>query len=299
MLSILIPVYQYDVRKLVNDLHQQCSDAAISFEIICMDDGSDPHFDHTNRSIGNITHVKYIRNTENKGRSSTRNALCRKAQYEFLLYLDCDAAIASKDFINNYLPLLGENKLISGGRIYAKHPPAHKDYLLHWSWGVKRELLDVNLRMRDPVNHFLSNNFVVAREIILKFPFDEEIRKYGYEDVYLAYQISQNGIDIVHIENPVIHEGLDRNADLLRKLDEASENILMLYKESKTGSRPFIIKSRLVHLWLALNKPLVSQIMRFFSFIMRPPVRFYLLHISPSIILLDLYRLLGLFGFKK
>lgn len=299
MLSVLIPVFQYDVRKLVNDLHQQCSDAGINFEIICMDDGSDTHFDQINRSITQLSFVHYLRNGQNSGRSFTRNALSRAAKFEFLLYLDCDASITNKNFIRNYLPLLHKNKLISGGRTYDENPPANKDYRLHWNWGVKRELLDAKMRMRDPVNHFLSNNFVIAREVILRFPFDEQIRKYGYEDVYFAYQLSQNGVEILHIENPVIHEGLDKKEELLRKLDEASDNILMLYRESNNGNRPFIIKSRLIQVWLIFNKPVLSQIMRLLSYIMRPTVRYYLLHINPSIFLLDMYRLMGLFTSKN
>lgn len=299
MLSILIPVYQYDVRKLVNDLHRQCTLAGISFEIICMDDGSDPQFDLVNRSIDSLHHVKYISNSENMGRSRIRNTLCHQALHEFLLFLDCDVSLAHTDYINRYLNLLNKKKLISGGRIYTKQPPENKDYLLHWKWGMKRELLNVDLRMRDPVNHFLSNNFLVSRDVMLKFPFDERIRKYGYEDVYFAYQISQNGIEIVHVENPVIHEGLDKNEDLLKKLNEASENIIMLYNESKNGNRPFIIRSRLVQVWLIFNKPILAAIMRILSSRLRPIIRYILVRVYPSIFLLDCYRLLALFAYKK
>ena len=43
MLSILIPIYNFDVQELVQKLHQQASLLAIAFEIVCVDDGSQPN----------------------------------------------------------------------------------------------------------------------------------------------------------------------------------------------------------------------------------------------------------------
>ena len=43
MLSILIPTYNYDITKLVTDLHQQATDLEIVFEIIVMEDGSEKY----------------------------------------------------------------------------------------------------------------------------------------------------------------------------------------------------------------------------------------------------------------
>ena len=40
MLSILIPERNYDCRQLVNDLVEQCTAAAVKYEIIVMDDNS-------------------------------------------------------------------------------------------------------------------------------------------------------------------------------------------------------------------------------------------------------------------
>lgn len=40
MLSILIPTYNYNVYPLVSELHRQCLECGIAFEIIVFDDGS-------------------------------------------------------------------------------------------------------------------------------------------------------------------------------------------------------------------------------------------------------------------
>ena len=40
MLSILIPTYNYNITRLVVDLHQQALDTYVDFEIIVIEDGS-------------------------------------------------------------------------------------------------------------------------------------------------------------------------------------------------------------------------------------------------------------------
>ncbi len=57
MLSILIPVYNFDVRKLVHQLHEQGLLLEIPFEIICVDDASFIEFTEINASIKNLEHL--------------------------------------------------------------------------------------------------------------------------------------------------------------------------------------------------------------------------------------------------
>ena len=40
MLSILIPIYNYNSYPLVQELHKQCLESDIDFEILCQDDAS-------------------------------------------------------------------------------------------------------------------------------------------------------------------------------------------------------------------------------------------------------------------
>ena len=50
MLSILIPTYNYNVFPLVLDLHKQCLECKIDFEILCQDDHSN-QFSNENQKI--------------------------------------------------------------------------------------------------------------------------------------------------------------------------------------------------------------------------------------------------------
>ena len=59
MISILIPVYNYDITGLVTELHRQCMDLDMPFEIICYDDGSQSEYKVQNQTIGQIEFVKY------------------------------------------------------------------------------------------------------------------------------------------------------------------------------------------------------------------------------------------------
>lgn len=91
MLSILIPVYNYDVRSLVGDLAKQCLEASIPFEILCYDDHSQEEFDRINQKVIQLEGVTYFRLAKNVGRSMIRNHLAQVARYDHLLFLDCDS----------------------------------------------------------------------------------------------------------------------------------------------------------------------------------------------------------------
>ena len=73
MISILIPVYNYDVRDLVKHLSALCANLKLNFEIICLDDCSDPGIDHWNEQVNDINGAQYHRNQQNLGRSKIRN----------------------------------------------------------------------------------------------------------------------------------------------------------------------------------------------------------------------------------
>ena len=51
MLSVLIPVFNYDITDLVFELHQQLTENEIAFEIIAVDDGSNEEFTSKNKDI--------------------------------------------------------------------------------------------------------------------------------------------------------------------------------------------------------------------------------------------------------
>jgi glycosyltransferase involved in cell wall biosynthesis len=66
MLSILIPIYNYNAYPLVKELHSQCLEATIDFEILCRDDFSSKYLQE-NQEINTLENCRF-RNETNLGR---------------------------------------------------------------------------------------------------------------------------------------------------------------------------------------------------------------------------------------
>ena len=57
MLSILIPTYQYDCSRLVNDLHLQAQQLGVPYEIIVADDASpDATYRESHSTFAHLPH---------------------------------------------------------------------------------------------------------------------------------------------------------------------------------------------------------------------------------------------------
>ena len=63
---------------------------------------------------------------------------------------------------------------------------------------------------------------------MLRHPFDETIKKYGYEDVVLGYTLEKSHTPILHIDNPVAYREYEPNDVYLRKIEEAVTNLYNL-----------------------------------------------------------------------
>jgi glycosyltransferase involved in cell wall biosynthesis len=230
MLSICIPVYNFDVRKLVHDLHRQANENLPDFEILLVDDHSNEAFRKLNNELQNITNVSYTELEENIGRSKIRNLLAEKARFENILFLDCDVDIIRDDFLSKYYEQIqhGE-KVVCGGHIYQDNPPEPKNYL-HWYYGTQREVKSATERQKASNDSFMTANFLISKELFKKIRFDERISGYGHEDTLLGCQLDKFGIKTNHIDNPVLHAGLDSGLQFLEKTRESMRNLLRLYQ---------------------------------------------------------------------
>lgn len=118
MLSILIPTYNYNVYNLVLELHIQCLESGIIFEIIVIDDGSNTRI-LENEKINTLSYSSYEKLKSNIGRSKIRNLLAQKGNYQWLLFLDADVFPKNKNFISAYIQCINnEEKTVNGGLLY-------------------------------------------------------------------------------------------------------------------------------------------------------------------------------------
>lgn len=230
MLTICIPVYNVDVRSLLECLTELRSKIEVPCEILVVDDGSGTLTEQFNNKIAYDFGIRYLPLSQNIGRSAIRNYLCREALYDNLLFLDCDSVITSNNFLENYIPYLNQNMVIYGGTAYQKNPPV-RNLRLHWNYGRKREIKPVWLRNNVPARYFKTNNFMIPKDILVKYPFNEKLKGYGHEDTLLAIGFSQNEIKVLHIDNPVLHVGLETNDVFISKTETGIRNLAIIRKE--------------------------------------------------------------------
>lgn len=227
MISILIPIYNWDCRQLIQDLSDQCLRSQLEFEILCFDDGSKTDYKIINREISTLLNVSYVELKKNIGRSAIRNRLAQYARFENLLFLDCDSTVVKDLFIKNYVVTLREYDVIYGGTCYQKDSPS-KEYMLRWKYGKLRENVPVIKRQARGNSHFMTNNFAIKKSVFEKFQFDTSIDGYGYEDSVFAFNLERDNYKVFHIDNPVRHDGLDENEEYLRKVKNSIQNLVRL-----------------------------------------------------------------------
>lgn len=293
MLSILIPIYNFNVEDLVTQLVAQCKKEKIAFEILCFDDHSRKKYRTENHVVSGKFGVSYIELSENYGRSKIRNTLAKNARYEYMLFIDCDSKVVSDDYIATYIDNLDPKCIINGGRIYKPKKPRSLKKRLHWKYGTVRESLSVKERDKKGSSSFHSNNFIVPKSIITQFPFNTEVQGYGYEDVVFADMLVQNRIKIKNIDNPVEHLGIEMTDKFLKKTDEALRNLVLLNNDGLVNNVKLIQYHKKILSWKlmsftdAVYKVLEKKIMR------------NLYSENPSLKLFDLYRIHRFNEFNK
>lgn len=227
MLSICVPIYNFDVRNTVRRLKLQAEMIEEEVEIVCIDDHSNQHYRDINASISSDAH--YIKLPHNVGRSAIRNMFLQHATQPYLLFLDCDSVIVSRDFLKTYVRLIKAEapQVVSGGCVY---PPRYgRNQRLRYMYGNRHETKPSAVRSSDPYGNFTARNFVVRREILQAIPFDERVLKYGYEDSLFAYQLKCQGITVKHIDNMVEHGYLESNQEYLSKTIESMSGLSQIY----------------------------------------------------------------------
>ena len=285
MLSILLPVYNWDISLLVSALQQQALSLDFPFEIRCYDDGSELVFKHKNRPVSSLKNVVYRELDDNIGRAKIRNLLGRTAQYPYLLFLDADSGIINPDYLAIYLQHLQNTTVLYGGRGYAKNFFGPEGLKLHYKYGKKREEKPADYRKKRPYLSFLTNNFLIKKEIFLKVLFDENIKGYGHEDTLFGQELKKRGLEIAHIDNPLEHLGLEEKTVFLKKQEEAVRNLWHL---SKRELKP---ETRLLKTFFWCKQKGLSGLILFLLNRLKPLIDYQLKSQNPLLLFLDLFKL--------
>ncbi|MEP7279995.1 MAG: glycosyltransferase family 2 protein [Bacteroidota bacterium] len=235
MISILIPVYNREVGALVASLHAQLQAVTITGEIIVMDDGSENESTkNANRGLpGLFNTLLYIELPVNTGRNLIRHELAAAARFDLFIFLDADSSFPDTAWLKRYLNAAAGNAVIMGGRSYKPETPGAASSL-HFHYGQQREQLGASRRNKHPYRSFMACNFLVSRNQFAQLITDRRLHGYCHEDTFMGLQFEQLRVLLVHIDNPVYHEGIDEDQLFMKKQAEALQNLRYLYQTYHT-----------------------------------------------------------------
>ncbi len=238
-ISLLIPVFDYDIIALVHSMKDAMGKVPEFFEIVIGDDGSSAEYHEKYRSL-ETENVKVISSEKNIGRAAIRNKLALEARGDFLIFIDADVMLpgTAEAYILKWLPYMKTSRVICGGTLYHDSPPGDPDKLLRWKYGKWREQKSAAERNKHPHAGFSTFNVMIEKSVFSKIRFNEELKQYGHEDTLLGYQLKKAGINVLHIDNGLMHEGLESNREFLIKTKLGIENLSKLY-DKVTDKRSF------------------------------------------------------------
>ena len=290
MISFLIPTYNFNCMMLIMNLFQQSVDlkkktmGTFDFEIIVADDASPcQEFVQCYQSMTSSEGCRFISLPENYGRAKIRNFLAGEAQYPYLVFIDCDAEICTPDFVASYWQARDQGDVVCGSLRNPKVCPNGGElrYCYEKSAECQRT---VAFRSAQPYTYFTTFNVLFHRSVFQKLRFDERCTEYGYEDALMGVMLEKYGYQIAHIDNPLIHNGIDASAVYLSKIETSLNVLYKLGEPLHSASALVILKRKLA------AAGLLTVVRRVFS-LFKHRVRKNLLGKHPSMFLLKFYKL--------
>lgn len=294
MISICIPVYNFDVSHLIADLEAQIKSLPGPIEIIVIDDASADSFKKANHAAA--SRHQYIQLAQNVGRSKIRNQFLAYAKFDYLLFLDCDSQIISTSFIENYANAISSEAAMvcCGGRIYPTEN-TDRSKMLSWTYGSRRESLSLAVRIQNSNQSFMSNNFMIHRSLLKQTRFDERLTDYGHEDTLFGYMLKQQGVNIKHIDNPILNGDIETNIHFLQKTEKGIENLLYI-RNFLNNDSSFIQDVKLLKTAQLLKSLQLKALYRVLFFLTSPFLKWSFTHGWISLYLFDFYKLGFLFS---
>ena len=290
MLSILIPTFNTDCLCLVTDLQKQCEELqaqyenTFDYEIIVGDDASTDEATVTrNEMIEFLPNCEFVRMETNVGRACLRNWLIDYSHFDYVLLLDADAEVTSDNFLWKYWTARQENAVIVGG--LSTPLSATKGCELRLKYELAAEKLrTLPFRQKRPYEFFSTFCVMFHRPVFNQVQFDARITEYGYEDALMGVRLSELNIPVIHIDNPLLHTGINDNESFLCNSEAALRTLSML-------GEPMTNKARVSQSYNKLVKWKLKPLFLCFYRIGKGAMRKNLLSHRPSLFIFNLYKL--------
>ena len=283
-LSVLIPTYNYNARALVEALEQLAATEHVEAEILVGDDASTSQTDWLEEVEARHGNVHVLRSPRNLGRAHNLNRLAERAVGEWFLVVDCDAKVEADFSLQAYLRAGREAPVVCGGLRHPDVNPCPEATLRYAYERVADRHRDVAERSKHPYAQFSTFNLLVRRDVFLAIRFDEACTQYGYEDTLFGAELERRGVPLLHIDNALVHMGLEPNEVFLAKTETALRSLVALGERMEGYSRLERVACRLRR-WRMDS--LVAGAYKWFSQAMRRN----LLGSHPSLTVFSLYKL--------
>lgn len=228
-LSVLVPVYNWDVGPLLTRIYSQCLHLSEGehVEIIVMDDGSSEKY--SNSSIAEqLPLVSYEELAVNRGRAKIRNELLLRAKGEYVLFLDADMLPDHDDFIQTYLEHVRKGcEIVCGGISYLQNEEENPQSSFYLYKSRKTEALAPAARNTIPWRYLFTSNIMVRRDIMNSVLFDSRFTGYGFEDIEWGIRLGDS-YTIAHIDNSCSHMGVMDKKQVFAKMRHSIPNYVLL-----------------------------------------------------------------------
>ena len=166
-------------------------------------------------------------------------SLADMARGEYLLFMDCDAMPPDDLFLSRYADCLSDGSspdVICGGVTVPDSLPS-RDVSLRYYYGLEVERKSASVRLAAPYSSFVPFNFMIRKRTFDRIRFDESFSCYGHEDTFFGFTLQERGVSITHIDNPLVHLGLEPNAVFLAKTRMSVDSLVTHYDKLCPVSR--------------------------------------------------------------
>ena len=298
-LSILLPSYNNVCVSLVQALQRQADalrgklDKPFRYEIIVADDCStDAACIDANRVIGDMLHCRYLRMEQNVGRAQIRNVLISESSGDYVLLIDSDLFLCDDNYLYKYATSTADvvygGTRIGGEGLAMVDNEANTENLkgnLRYIYEKKAEPSHrAVFRQLRPNQEISVCNLYARRDIMEAHPFDSRFKAYGYEDVLFGKRLAESGIEVTHIDNPVLINEFEPNSVFVKKTEEAILTLCRFEQDLEGYSN---LKTKVT----TLGRYIPLSLFRLWHRIMKNKEKRNLTGAKPSLLLFKLYKL--------
>lgn len=298
-LSILLPSYNNVCVSLVQALQRQADalrgklDKPFRYEIIVADDCStDAACIDANRVIGDMLHCRYLRMEQNVGRAQIRNVLISESRGDYVLLIDSDLFLCDDNYLYKYATstadvvyggtrIGGEGFAMVDNEANTEHLKGNLRYIYEKKAEPSHRAVFRQLR---PNQEISVCNLYARRDIMEAHPFDSRFKAYGYEDVLFGKRLAESGIEVTHIDNPVLINEFEPNSVFVKKTEEAILTLCRFEQDLEGYSN---LKTKVT----TLGRYIPLSLFRLWHRIMKNKEKRNLTGPKPSLLLFKLYKL--------